>query len=212
MSIETIVIFAVITGDLHKTVLHQAILQMAAVPDSETYHADQLYHCLSLARKSTPKSTNYRVGACLFSSRTGTMLSDGYTLELPGNTHAEQCCLRKLAEQHHVTEQEVGDLDVMAEEEGVVLYTTMEPCSERLSSQMPCVDRILTTQRPGARSGIQKVYVGVAEPSTFVKENSGRARLEAAGVDFVHVKFKANGKTLEEEILEVATVGHQKTG
>lgn len=53
-------------------------------------------------------------------------------------------------------------------------------------------------------SGISRVYIGVKEPETFVGQNKGRARLEEAGVECIHVPG------LEEEILKVATAGHEK--
>ncbi|OHE98026.1 cytidine and deoxycytidylate deaminase zinc-binding region [Colletotrichum orchidophilum] len=158
-------------------------------------HAGYLQYALSLAKQSPPKPTNYRVGAALVNPASNTVVSTGYTLELPGNTHAEQCCFIKLAEQHDVTEDELGSVIKTP----LVLYTTMEPCSTRLSGNLPCTKRILQL-----RSFIKTVYVGVQEPEKFVQDNTGRGALERAGVDFVHIKG------LEGEILKVATAGHVK--
>jgi pyrimidine deaminase RibD-like protein len=157
-------------------------------------HLSYLRLALALSRFSPPKPTNYRVGAVLVSSASNTILSTGFTLELPGNTHAEQCCLQKLASKHDVLEENVGDAIL----DDAVLYTTMEPCNFRLSGNLPCVDRILRAKK------IKKVYVGVKEPETLVKENEGRKRLEEAVIEYVHVPG------LEQEILEVATAGHEK--
>ncbi|RMZ82390.1 hypothetical protein DV737_g2069, partial [Chaetothyriales sp. CBS 132003] len=52
-------------------------------------HLHHLAAALAEARKSPPKPTNFRVG-CVIVSADGAVLSTGYTLELPGNTHAEQ--------------------------------------------------------------------------------------------------------------------------
>lgn len=52
---------------------------------------------------------------------------------------------------------------------------------------------------------IQKVYVGVMEPKKFVSDNTGQRRLEDAGIEVIHVQG------LEEEILKVATAGHEQT-
>lgn len=177
----------------------------ASAPKSPTpdhIHATHMSHALRLAKLSPPKPTNYCVGALLVSSTTNTVLSTGYTLELPGNTHAEQCCLLKLAAESGVSEERVGELELVRKEAGVVLYTTVEPCAERLSGQTPCVERITETRKAGA--GIQRVYVGVKEPDTFVKANSGAQRLEAAGLEVVHVPG------FEDEILKTATAGHVK--
>lgn len=152
---------------------------------------------LSLARKSPPKPSNFRVGAVLVDEASNEILAIGYTLELEGNTHAEQCCLRKFSSLHKVLEDRVGD--VLPPK--TVIYTTMEPCNQRSVGNEPCVDRILRTLK-GVNGGIRTVYVGVSEPETFVGENAGKSRLEAAGVMCIHVPG------LEAEILEVAKAGH----
>jgi pyrimidine deaminase RibD-like protein len=149
---------------------------------------------LSLSRLSPRKPTNYRVGAVLLSRTTNTLLSSSYTLELPGNTHAEQNCLTKLCLRDSLPESRVAEAFPAGEE--VVLYTTMEPCVRRLSGNVSCVERILGT-------GIKRVFVGVKEPEVFVGGNEGRRLLEDGGVEVVHVHG------LEEEILEVAMAGHE---
>jgi pyrimidine deaminase RibD-like protein len=156
-------------------------------------HLDYMNQALSLARKSPPKPTNYRVGALLVNSKTNTILATGYTLECEGNTHAEQCCFIKLAKEHNVPEERLGEF--LPEE--TVLYTTLEPCFKRLSGNLPCVERVLRL-----RTAIKTVYVGVKEPEKFVGENTGREKLEEAGINVVLVQG------IEKEILEVATAGH----
>jgi pyrimidine deaminase RibD-like protein len=157
-------------------------------------HAAYLKYALSLAANSPPKPTNYRVGAVLVDWASNEVLSTGYTLELPGNTHAEQCCFEKLATRHHIEASELSQV-LPAD---TILYTTMEPCSFRLSGNIPCVERILQI---GDR--IKTVYVGVQEPEKFVKENSGSRQLKDAGIQVVHVSG------LESEILQIATAGHE---
>lgn len=181
-------------------------------------HIGYMRLALLEARKSPPKPTNFRVGAVLVGPSEGdvgsggTILATGYTLELEGNTHAEQVCLRKIAAAAGLPEERAGE----ALPEGTVLYTTVEPCAKRLSGNEPCVERILRTRKTGPQSGgeagmkggtgagIAKVYVGVKEPETFVGENQGRNILEEDGVEVVLVAG------LEEEILNVATAGHVK--
>lgn len=162
-------------------------------PNSADDHAGYMRYALSLARKSPPKPTNYRVGAVVLDAKTNTVLSTGFTLELEGNTHAEQCCFAKLSEQYRVPEDRLAD--VLPED--TVLYTTVEPCSKRLSGNIPCVERILKLG-----TAIKIVYVGVQEPEKFVGENTGRKALEDAGIRVVPVQG------METEILEVATAGH----
>ena len=153
-------------------------------------HLAYMRYALSLAKKAPPKPTNFCVGAILVDEAANEVLSTGYTMELPGNTHAEQCCLAKA--------EKDGLPEPGAEAQKLVLYTTMEPCSKRASGNMPCTETILKT------GGIETVYVGVKEPEKFVGENIGRAKLEGAGVEYVLVPG------LEAEILEVATAGHAK--
>lgn len=158
-------------------------------------HQAYMRLALELAQSSPPKPTNYRVGAVLVDSASNEILATGYTLELPGNTHAEQCCFMKLAAKHGVAEENLRD----ALPHELALYTTVEPCSKRLSGNLPCVERVLRLA-----GCIRTVYVGIMEPETFVSDNTGKRSLESAGISVVHVEG------LEREILEVATAGHVK--
>jgi pyrimidine deaminase RibD-like protein len=161
-------------------------------------HLSYLRQALELAQLSPPKPTNFRVGALLLDPSTNTTLSTGYTLECPGNTHAEQCCFIKLAQKHNILEEQLADVLP----DNTILYTTMEPCAKRLSGNVSCLERILKLGENGR--GIRKVVVGVKEPETFVGENEGRRRLEEKGIDVLAIEG------LEKEILEVATAGHTK--
>lgn len=157
-----------------------------------------MQQALDEARKSPPQSTNYCVGALLVDVERDLVLSTGYTLELPGNTHAEQCCLQKIIDSHDSPEQDVRNCLPA----NTAIYTTMEPCVFRQSGNLPCVDRILGAH--GTDRGIQTVYSGVLEPKAFVDNTIGRGKLEAAGIKCIEVPGFAN------EILAVATAGHQK--
>ncbi|EFQ99268.1 hypothetical protein MGYG_02281 [Nannizzia gypsea CBS 118893] len=180
-------------------------------------HLQYLSQCLELASQSPPKPTNFRVGAILllrlYPTRVNpelkeTILSTGYTLELRGNTHAEQCCFAKLASHYGVPEEEVGKvLEQKRKEEGgeaqMELYVTMEPCGKRLSDNKPCVDRIIETRKDG-KCGIDRIYFGVKEPGTFVGQSQGCKKLDEAGVQWNLIEG------MEDEILKVATAGHEK--
>ena len=150
-------------------------------------------YALSWAKLSPPKPTNFCVGALVVDADKNSILATGYTLELEGNTHAEQCCFMKLAKEHGVREEDLGAVLPA----NTVLYTTMEPCNKRSAGNMTCVERIL---RYG--NGIKIVYAGILEPEKFVGENVGRKRLMEAGVKIEIVEG------LEKEILEAATAGH----
>lgn len=158
-------------------------------------HQAYMRYALALAKMAPPKPTNFCVGAVLIETTTNRVLSTGYTMELPGNTHAEQCCLAKLKDvgmSHGETPPKLA------------LYTTMEPCNRRASGNMPCTETILRSNADN-NVEINTVYVGLQEPETFVGENLGRAKLEGAGIRYIHVPG------LEEQILAVATAGHLKT-
>lgn len=128
---------------------------------------DLKYMQLSIqeANKSIPAPAAYCVGAALVDAQ-GELLSTGYSRELPGNTHAEECALSK-----------ISNKDVKTE--GATMYTTMEPCSVRLSGNRPCVSRIIEAK-------IKRVVVGVREPPNLVA-CEGIDLLEREGIQVVIV-------------------------
>ncbi|KHO01792.1 cytidine and deoxycytidylate deaminase [Metarhizium album ARSEF 1941] len=160
---------------------------------TEQDHDKLMRHALALAKSSPPKPSNFRVGALLVNLDNGQVVAEGYTLECEGNTHAEECCLIKLAEQHATKEEGLADIINTPH----ALYTTIEPCFKRLSGKLSCVERILQQQ-----SWIREVYLGVQEPEKFVSKNPGREMLESSGITVAAVPG------FEKEILEVATAGH----
>ena len=172
--------------------------------DNQLHHLCHLRAALDLACLSPPKPTNFRVGAILISNPSAPhqkpeTLSTGYTLELPGNTHAEENALGKLASTHSIPDSQLHS--ILTPDLNAVLYTTLEPCGRRLSGNKSCVQRIIDTrQMPG--SGIRRVVFGAREPGTFVVDSGGLKRLEEEGVEWECVPG------LEEEILTVARQGH----
>ena len=139
-------------------------------------------------------------------------LTTGYSRELPGNTHAEECAMEKLL--RYCARTPHAEAEARRREPlSLIMYTTMEPCSARLSGLMPCAKRILafnerapltsaawlagmaqdtygavmhtdldTTVRP---LRISVVVQGVGEPDDFVKCEASRL-LRSSGVA-VHV-------------------------
>ncbi|KAJ5647015.1 hypothetical protein N7490_003387 [Penicillium lividum] len=178
---------------------------------SNAAHRPYMRKCIVLASQSPPRPTNFRVGAILLSRADNDptfsddrILSTGYTMELQGNTHAEQCCLSNFAAVHNVSEDDVGSVLPIEEGRKLIMYVTMEPCGKRLSGNAPCVERITRT-RQGGREGIHKVYFGVKEPGTFVGESAGCRMLESAGVEWEYVEG------FEREILRIAMAGHENS-
>lgn len=140
---------------------------------------------ISEASKCEDTKTAFSVGALLVNNNQ--ILSAGYSRELEGNTHAEQNCLTKFFENNDEIPKNSD------------LYTTMEPCSLRLSGNLPCCDRILEY-----KDSIKNVYVGVLEPDTFVKKNIGLQKLEENSINYIKIPG------FEEQILKIAFKGHDE--
>jgi len=132
---------------------------------------------LEQAKLSIYIPSAYCVGAVITSPRHEQGLVTGFSREREGNTHAEESAIAKAEERGY-------DL------EGATIYTTMEPCSIRLSCNTSCTDRII-------ESKFSQVYVGVKEPADFVV-CEGTAKLRAAGVKVVYLDG------LSDECLQVA--------
>lgn len=164
-----------------------------------------LQETIKLAEKSPPKPTNFRVGCVIVTFQESSepqVISTGYTLELPGNTHAEQCALSKFAEKQSISEEAISD--ILTPELNTVLYTSLEPCGKRLSGNLPCVQRIIATRGRDPAAGIKKVVFGAKEPGTFVQDSQSCKLLTEAGIEWEYLP------EFEEEILRVAMEGHQK--
>ena len=144
---------------------------------------------LEEAKKCSPTSTAYCVGCVIVGPDTQVVLATGYSRELPGNTHAEENALTKLLSHKSPESEKLTGLD---------MYSTMEPCSERLSGNKPCTDRILE-----AGKLIRRVILGVREPDEFVR-CIGVEKLQENGIIVVRNK----DEKFESECLEVARRGH----
>ncbi|KAK6505308.1 hypothetical protein TWF481_007214 [Arthrobotrys musiformis] len=163
-------------------------MQPEAPHETPSPHRHFMELALEEARKCIPSQTAFSVGAVLVDSTTSPyrIVATGFSRELEGNTHAEEVCFKKVA---------VGSSPPGSGTD-YTLYTTMEPCSERLSGKKPCVDRILEFGR------ISTVYIGCREPSTFIQENTAVQRLLERGIRYLPVEG------MSCECQEVATRGH----
>lgn len=171
--------------------------QVFRVGDHEAF----MEFALIQAQRSPPAANKFCVGAILVDADSGEVLSTGFSLEYPqdykgdpGTTHAEQCCFIKIADEHNLPEERIHEVLPA----NTALYTTMEPCNERLSGNMTCVTRILRL-----KSAIRNVYVGIKEPGTFIADNDGQERLEANGIKVV---FPV--EHWRDRITKVSTLGH----
>jgi tRNA pseudouridine synthase 8/2,5-diamino-6-(5-phospho-D-ribitylamino)-pyrimidin-4(3H)-one deaminase len=149
-------------------------------------HIPNMKLAIEEASKCEETTTAFSVGAVLVND--GEILSTGYSRELPGNTHAEQCALDKFF-------AKTGKREIP---ENTDLYTTMEPCSLRLSGNLPCCDRILEF-----KDQFRNIFVGVLEPDTFVAKNIGLQKLEENGINYIKIPG------YEDEILQIAFRGHE---
>ena len=150
-------------------------------------HKKYMEMAIAEADKCGPTTTAFSVGAVIVNGTE--VLSTGYSRERPGNTHAEQCALEKYFEK-------TGERTVPP---GSIIYTTMEPCSLRLSGNEPCVQRIL-----GLNGNISTVFVGVMEPDTFVKNNTSLSMLEEHNIDYIQIPGYEDQATL------IAFKGHEE--
>ena len=167
-------------------------------PVDEDTEYQVMLAALREADKSEPLITAFCVGCIITTRNSSVPLATGYSRELPGNTHAEQCALDKL------TAPPSGrQLD---------LYATMEPCSERLSGNLPCVQRIIAYNKAHPSSRITRVFQGVQEPDDFVL-CKGTALLRDAGVQVITVLppllDNLPPNWLEKECLRIAKKGHK---
>ena len=140
---------------------------MAAAPAAGTLSPrdlDQLKRACELAHSCEPVASAYNVGAVLCDAA-GAVLATGYSRELPGNTHAEECCFIKAD----------GDPSLRSRVRGGTIYSSMEPCSRRLSGKVPCTVRCI-------EAGVARVVLAVKEPDTFVRDCAGVSELVEAGL------------------------------
>ncbi|KAF8332266.1 diaminohydroxyphosphoribosylamino-pyrimidine deaminase [Cantharellus anzutake] len=157
---------------------------------------------LERAKECIPTPSAFCVGCVITvphsTSDVPIVLETGFSRELPGNTHAEANALTKT---RSLTSQKLSEL--LGEEsppeieellKNADVYTTMEPCSVRLSGLAPCADALI-------EANVRRCIIGVGEPADFVK-CEGATKLQAAGIEVVWVSG------LEEECLEVARRGH----
>jgi tRNA (adenine-N(1)-)-methyltransferase non-catalytic subunit len=120
---------------------------------------DRMRLACTLAESCVPVASAYNVGAVLVAPD-GAVRATGFSRELPGNTHAEEVCLAKAGE---------------GGARGCTIFTTMEPCSTRLSGKAACADTLQA-------AGVVRVVLSVPEPPHFVADCTGAAQLRRAGL------------------------------
>jgi pyrimidine deaminase RibD-like protein len=129
-----------------------------------------LHRAIDLSRRCPPTDVGYAVGAIVVSVD-GDPLATGYSRDDGSRVHAEESALRKLGwRDGHPAGPELG---------AATMYSSLEPCSARLSSSTTCVQMILA-------AGIRRVVFALLEPPLFV-DCQGAELLCDAGVEVVHL-------------------------
>ncbi len=128
-----------------------------------------LYRAIEVSRQCTPSQTSYCVGAVVV-CRNGDVY-EGYTHETSPTHHAEQEAINKA-------------LSHGAELEGATIYSSMEPCSSRVSEPESCSQIII-------RHKFARAVFALYEPSCFV-HCTGALNMRMAGVDVECIHSEAN--------------------
>jgi tRNA pseudouridine32 synthase / 2,5-diamino-6-(5-phospho-D-ribitylamino)-pyrimidin-4(3H)-one deaminase len=110
------------------------------------------------AKKCPPSKLAYCVGCVVV--KKGKVISKGYSRQ-ENNCHGEEIALRDVPE-------------------GCSIYTTMEPCSKRNSSNSPCIRHIISKK-------VSKVIFGCNEPDLF-QNCKGKELLEKEGIKVIQLK------------------------
>ncbi len=126
---------------------------------------EMIRRTVEVSRQSPPKDSCYRVGAVI-ETLSGEIF-EGYTLETSPTHHAEQAAIIKA--------QRCGASLV-----GAAIYSSIEPCSSRVSEPKSCSELIM-------EYGFSRVRFALYEPSHFVvccgAENLRRHGVDVAVVD-----------------------------
>ena len=141
---------------------------MKAKQDSTVTAADRMWmqRAIDLSRRCPPVEKAYSVGAVIVAAD-GSEISYGYSRETDSHVHAEESALAKI----DLADPRLKD---------ATTYSTLEPCSERLSQRPTCVELIIA-------SGILRVVIAWREPTLFVDDCVGVELLAAAGRTVVEI-------------------------
>lgn len=121
---------------------------------------------IELAHRCPRSATAFAVGAVVVGAA-GQEISHGWSRETDAVVHAEESALAKVA---------TGDERLA----GATIYSSLEPCGQRASRPLTCVQLIVA-------AGIPRVVTAWREPDLFVAGARGTELLAAAGVEVVEL-------------------------
>lgn len=139
-------------------------------------------YAINLSKNSPLSDTAFTVGAALV-DKEGNLIADGYSRETDPTIHAEEVVLQKITDKYFDLSQ-------------ATLYTSLEPCNQRLSQKECCVDLIL-------KSEIKRIVFAAKEPPIFVS-GEGAERLKKEGKEIINLS------QFENEVISVQSPAIQQ--
>jgi diaminohydroxyphosphoribosylaminopyrimidine deaminase/5-amino-6-(5-phosphoribosylamino)uracil reductase len=139
---------------------------MAEVPGDGGADLHWLREAIELSRCCPPSASAFSVGAILV-SRSGAVISNGFSRERDPKDHAEEVALARTAG--------LGQAGL----ERATMYSSLEPCLSRASRPRPCAKLMVA-------AGIRRVVVAWLEPPLFVP-GGGAAWLRGCGVTVIEL-------------------------
>ncbi len=134
---------------------------------------------IAVSRHSEPSPNCYRVGAVVV-SESGEVF-DGYTLETSPTHHAEQAAIFKAKE---------AGVDLR----GATIYSSMEPCSKRMSEPVSCSQLII-------ENGFSRAVFALYEPSHFVN-CEGAYNMRHSGLEVKYMpQYAKKVRKINEHVL-----------
>ena len=181
-------LFYKFNGDCHRTVInpikfinHRFFWKSMEL--SEQVLTVCMERCIDLAHRASSVIGRPLVGAMVV-DRKGNIVGEGYKQIIRGTSftqHAERVAL------------DAAD----GRTAGSYLFTTLEPCLEKKSE----IQIFCSCSRCIVKRGIKTVIVGLLENSPSMKPGSGRAYLEAAGIDVI--LYDAYKNRIKQELMPV---------
>lgn len=125
-------------------------------------HIDYMKMAVNLSNLCSISYNAYSVGAVIIDTHNN-ILSTGYSREC-NKMHAEEVAFYKL-QNYHIQ---------------YAIYTSMIPCSNRLSNSISCLELCI-------KYNIKIIYYGFIEPYVFTK-NKTKDIIDNIGIDLVYIR------------------------